>query len=80
MKPDFFGIHGHTPHGLWADVNVMYDVFDTIAKQGVRLEVTEFVLPLNQISGPVRTSRIRTAPSSRAISRRGCGTSVTGEP
>ncbi|HEV8608249.1 MAG TPA: endo-1,4-beta-xylanase [Tepidisphaeraceae bacterium] len=55
VKVDYYGIHGHTPHGLWADVNTMYETFDTLAKQlGVRLEVTEFVLPLNQISGPVR--------------------------
>ena len=54
VKVDYYGIHGHTPHGLWADVNTMYETFDTLAKLGVRLEVTEFLLPLNQISGPVR--------------------------
>jgi hypothetical protein len=54
VKVDYYGIHGHTPHGLWADVNAMYETFDTLAKLGVRLEVTEFLLPLNQISGPVR--------------------------
>jgi endo-1,4-beta-xylanase len=54
VKVDYYGIHGHTPHGLWADVNTMYETFDTLAKLNVRLEVTEFLLPLNQISGPVR--------------------------
>jgi hypothetical protein len=29
-------IHGHTPHGLWADVDTMYETFDTLAKLGVR--------------------------------------------
>ncbi len=57
VKVDFYGIHGHTPHGLWADVDTMYETFDTLAKLGVRLEVTEFLLPDNQISGPVRRGR-----------------------
>jgi endo-1,4-beta-xylanase len=54
VKVDYYGLHAHTPHGLWADVNTMYETLDTLAKLGVRLEITEFLLPLNQISGPVR--------------------------
>jgi len=54
VKVDYYGIHGHTPHGLWADANTMYETFDAMGKLGVRLEVTEFLLPMNQISGPVR--------------------------
>jgi endo-1,4-beta-xylanase len=54
VKLDYYALHGHSPHGLWADVNTIYEVLDEFAKQGVRLEVTEFFLPLNQISGPIR--------------------------
>jgi hypothetical protein len=54
VKLDFYALHGHSPHGLWADANTMYEVLDEFAKKGVRLSVSEFFLPLNQISGPIR--------------------------
>jgi GH35 family endo-1,4-beta-xylanase len=55
VQLDYFGIHGHRPYGLWADPRTMYDVFDTIAKMGVKLHVTEMLLPLgDQIVGPMR--------------------------
>ncbi|HUO10383.1 MAG TPA: endo-1,4-beta-xylanase [Phycisphaerae bacterium] len=55
VKLDFFGIHGHRPYGLWADPRTMYEVFDTVAKQGVKVHVTEMLLPIgNNIIGPVR--------------------------
>ena len=55
VKLDFFGIHGHRPYGLWADPRTMYEVFDTIAKQDVKCQVTEMLLPIgDSIIGPVR--------------------------
>jgi endo-1,4-beta-xylanase len=55
VKLDYFSIHGHRPYGLWADPRTMYDVFDTISKMGVKLHVTEMLLPLgDQIVGPMR--------------------------
>jgi hypothetical protein len=55
VKLDFFGVHGHRPYGLWADPRTMYEVFDTIAKQDVKVHVTEMLLPLgDSIIGPAR--------------------------
>ncbi|MGN6368307.1 MAG: endo-1,4-beta-xylanase [Phycisphaerae bacterium] len=55
VKLDFFGIHGHRPYGLWADPRTMYDVIDTVAQQGVKIHITEMLLPLgDNIIGPVR--------------------------
>lgn len=52
---DFFSMHGHRPHGVWPDARTMYQSLDAFGKQGVKIHVTEFLVPLNQISGPVRT-------------------------
>lgn len=53
-KADFFAPHGHAPHGLWADVRDMYASFDAFAREGTRVHVSEFMIPLSEISGPVR--------------------------
>jgi GH35 family endo-1,4-beta-xylanase len=45
VKPDFMGIHGHRPFGLWPEAKNMYDVFDTFAREDVRLHVTELSIP-----------------------------------
>jgi hypothetical protein len=52
---NFFSMHGHRPHGVWPDARQMYQSLDAFAKQGVKIHVTEFLVPLNQISGPVRS-------------------------
>jgi GH35 family endo-1,4-beta-xylanase len=54
VKLDYYALHGHSPHGLWADANTMYEVLDEFAKKGIKVSVSEFFLPLNQISGPIR--------------------------
>ncbi len=45
VKLDYFGIHGHRPFGLWPEASVMYQVFDTYEKEGVKIHVTEFSVP-----------------------------------
>jgi len=55
---DFFAIHGHYPAGLWADPREMYDVLDTFAREGVKVHISEMLLPLNsEIAGPMRRGK-----------------------
>jgi GH35 family endo-1,4-beta-xylanase len=52
---DFIAFHAHRPLGLWADAFTMYEVFDTFAKEGVKVHISEFGVPLDgTITGPVR--------------------------
>jgi len=54
VKVDYFAFHGHRPFGLWADARDMYTALDAFAKEDVRIHVSEFTVPQNQIIGPVR--------------------------
>jgi len=54
VKLDYYGLHGHTPHGLWADARVMYDTLNKLARFGVKLHITEFFVPPTYIYGNVR--------------------------
>jgi GH35 family endo-1,4-beta-xylanase len=58
VTPDFLSMHGHYPIGLWADPRTMYETFDRIQKEGVKVHVSEMFLPLNSdIVGPVRKGK-----------------------
>lgn len=57
-RVDFFAMHGHYPAGLWADPREMYEVLDTYAREGVKVHITEMLLPLNsEIAGPLRRGK-----------------------
>lgn len=54
----YFGFHGHRPFGLWPSWIQMYEGIDTFAREGVKVHITEFGIPLDKpIEGPVRTGR-----------------------
>lgn len=58
VKIDYYAPHGHRPFGLWADPQMIYTVFDTFAREGVKIHVTEFFEPVpTEIIGPMRTGR-----------------------
>ncbi len=58
VQPDFFSIHGHYPVGLWTDPREMYEVLDRYAAQGVKVHISEMLLPLGtEIAGPVRKGK-----------------------
>ncbi len=55
IQVDFFGFHGHRPFGVWPDPREMYEILDAFQKEGVRIHVTEFSLPIpSPILGPSR--------------------------
>lgn len=65
---DFFSLHGHSPHGVWPDFREVYSVFEKFEKAGVRVNVSEMMIPLGRrgggfgstgapILGPVRTGQ-----------------------
>ncbi|MEI6877396.1 MAG: endo-1,4-beta-xylanase, partial [Spirochaetota bacterium] len=55
IQVDFFGFHGHRPFGVWPDPREMYEILDAFQKEGVRVHVTEFSLPIpSPILGPSR--------------------------
>jgi endo-1,4-beta-xylanase len=54
VKLDYYAPHGHAPHRVWADARQIYEILDNFAKEGVRLRVSEAMLPLGPINGPVR--------------------------
>ncbi|NQU09462.1 endo-1,4-beta-xylanase, partial [bacterium] len=43
---DFFGFHGHRPFGVWPEPWEMYEALDVFAREGVKIHITEFGLPL----------------------------------
>ena len=56
IQVDFFSMHAHRPLGLWAVGKDIYDTLDAYAKEGVRIHVTEFGVPVGaRIEGPVRS-------------------------
>lgn len=62
IQLDYFAPHGHSPHGVWCDLRQMWDTFDKFAAEGVRVRVTEFMVPLGReipydISGPIRRGK-----------------------
>ncbi|MCL2649139.1 MAG: hypothetical protein FWD61_19425, partial [Phycisphaerales bacterium] len=58
VQPDFYSIHGHAPSGLWADPRTMYEVFDRYAKEGVKVHVSEVLVPLgSDVVGNVRKGK-----------------------
>jgi len=58
VKVDYFAFHGHRPFGVWPDAHDMYTALDAFAKEDVRIHISEFTVPQNQlISGPVRSGR-----------------------
>lgn len=48
---DFFSLHGHAPHGIWPDARDMYASFDRFSREGVRVNISEFMVPLMRMSG-----------------------------
>jgi len=70
VKVDFFGFHGHRPFGLWPEAKVMYEMFDTFAKEGVRIHVTEVTIPQDaNITGPLRSGRLNAAAQAEYYTR-----------
>ncbi len=60
VTPDFFSMHGHYPVGCWTDPRDMYEVLDAFAKEGVRVHVSELLLPLGtDIVGGLMKARAR---------------------
>jgi hypothetical protein len=55
VKVDYFAIDGQNPSGVWADPQDIYGVLDAYAKEGVRIHITQFGVPVGaRIEGPVR--------------------------
>ncbi len=53
-KIDFYSAHVHRPFGVWLDPRAVYQLFDAIAKENVRVHVSEFFVPLpHEIIGPI---------------------------
>ena len=58
VQPDFYAIHGHSPPALWADPRTMYEVFDRYAKEGLKVHVTEVLVPVEgDLAGDVRKGK-----------------------
>jgi hypothetical protein len=71
---DYYASHGHAPHGLWAEPQQMYEMFDTFAAQGVRVRITEFQVPMYYVgdAGSVRNA-MGVPPPQPAPARAGRG-------
>src|SRR5262249_22977029 len=52
---DFFAMEASRPIGLWASGEQIYDVFDAYAKEGVKIHITDFGVPVGvRMEGSVR--------------------------
>ncbi|MCG3149609.1 MAG: hypothetical protein PCFJNLEI_03074 [Verrucomicrobiae bacterium] len=52
---DFVALRCRQPWGVWAAPQLLYELFDAFAKEGVRIHVTEIAAPADGwIEGPVR--------------------------
>jgi GH35 family endo-1,4-beta-xylanase len=52
---DYFGAHGHAPHGTWPSAKSMYALIDAFASYGIKVRITEATLDLGlRMTGPIR--------------------------
>ena len=52
---DFFGAHGHAPHGAWVSGKGMYTLIQGFADYGIKVHITEATLePRLRMTGPLR--------------------------